>query len=50
MLPVCTRALAAPLVAGHQDDGAIFDLRLSNRKARASAAPSVAHAERFEMA
>jgi hypothetical protein len=50
MLPLCTRALAAPLVAGHQDDGAIFDLRLSNRKAHASAAASMAYADRFEMA
>jgi len=50
MLPVCTRALAAPLVAGHQDDGrsSVGDKR--NRKAHASDRTAMAHPYRFETA
>ncbi len=48
MLPVCTRALAAPLVAGHQDDGRSSVGGKHNRKAHASDRTSMAYLYRFE--
>jgi len=50
MLPVCTRALAAPLVAGHQDDGRSSVGGKRNRKAHASDRTAMAHPYRFETA
>jgi len=50
MLPVCTRALVAPLVAGHQDDGRSSVGGKRNRKAHASDGTFMAHRYRFETA
>ena len=50
MLPVCTRAPAAPLVAGHQDDGRSSVGGKRNRKAHASDRTAMAHPYRFETA
>jgi len=50
MLPVCTRALVAPLVAGHQDDGRSSVGGKRNRKAHASDRTSMVRPYRFEIA